>query len=366
MAKYLLICIDGCSPDYLRHADTPTLDELMTRGLYKEVQAMVPTVTNLNNVSIVTGVYPETHGITSNYYRDRQTGQAVFMETADFLLSETVFERCQHNGMSTGVLTVKDKLRTLIGRGASVSISAEKPPAWLIERVGPPPDVYSLEVNHWLMAALGVLMEEENTPDFTYLATTDYAMHKFSPEDEQAIWHLSRLDRVLGEALGKAHGEMSIAVTADHGMNAKSRAVDLGKVLAGADISAEVIPIIKDRYVEHHQNMGGAAYIYLKNKIHLTEAIAVLEDSPGVEKVMTAEESAKRYRLHPSRIGDLLVLADNTSVFGTLDTPQSPVDLRSHGSLHERTVPLIFYGNRPEADSMVENKDAVSSMMNSF
>jgi phosphonoacetate hydrolase len=366
MTNYLLICIDGCSPDYLRHADTPTLDELMAGGLYREVKAMVPTVTNVNNVSIVTGVYPETHGITANYYRDRRTGQAVYMETADFLLGETVFEWCRHRGMSSAVLTVKDKLRTLLTRGASLSISAEKPPAWWIDRLGPPPDVYSLEVNHWLMAALGVLMEEKSTPDFIYLATTDYAMHKFSPENERAIWHLSRLDRLLGEALGKVNGEMSIAVTADHGMNAKSRAVDLGKVLARAGISAEAIPIIKDRYVEHHQNMGGAAYIYLENEVHITEAIAVLEDAPGVEHVMTAEEGAKRYHLHPSRIGDLLVLADTTSVFGTLDTHQAPIALRSHGSLHERTVPLIFYGNRTRADSMLENKDAVSSMMNSF
>jgi phosphonoacetate hydrolase len=66
----------------------------MARGLYKEAKAMVPTVTNVNNVSIVTGLYPETHGITTNYYRNRQTGQAVYMETTDFLLSETVFERC--------------------------------------------------------------------------------------------------------------------------------------------------------------------------------------------------------------------------------------------------------------------------------
>lgn len=116
-------------------------------------------------------------------------------------------------------------------------------------------------------------MEEKNTPDFIYLATTDYAMHKFGPEDEQALWHLSRLDQPLGEALGKVNGEMSIAVTADHGMNAKSHAVDLGKVLARADISAEAIPIIK---------------------------------------------------------------------VGTLDTPQVPIELRSHGSLHERTVPLVF------------------------
>ena len=209
-------------------------------------------------------------------------------------------------------------------------------------------------------------MEGKSTPDFTYLATTDYAMHKFGPGDERSIWHLSRLDQLLGEALGKMNGEMSVAVTADHGMNTKSRAVDLGKVLARAGISAELIPIIKDRYIEHHQNMGGAAYIYLENELHVTEAIPVMKESPGVEQVLTVRESAKRYHLHPSRIGDLLVLADNDSVFGTLDTLQAPIGLRSHGSLHERAVPLIFYGDRSQADSMVENKDAVSHMMTSL
>jgi phosphonoacetate hydrolase len=359
MTTYLVICIDGCSPDYLQYADTPTLDTLAVDGFYKEVRAMVPTVTNVNNVSIVTGAYPAQHGITSNYYRSQKAGQAVYMETADFLLCETVFERVEHAGQRSALLTVKDKLRTLLDTGAPVSISAEKPPAWLVARLGPPPNIYSLEVNYWLMAALRELMREENAPKFVYLATTDYAMHKFAPKSDEAIWHLSKLDQLLGETLNSIRGDVTIAVTADHGMEAKARAVDLTRVLAGSNIPAEVVPIIKDHYVAHHQNMGGAVYIYLENRHHLLETIAVLETWPGVEKVLTAEEAATRFHLHPSRIGDLLVLAKADTVLGTLETTEERVDLRSHGSLHEQLVPLIGYGGASRTDWIAENKDAM-------
>jgi phosphonoacetate hydrolase len=281
------------------------------------------------------------------------------METADFLLCETVFERVQRAGRRSALLTVKDKLRTLLDTGASISISTEKPPAWLVERLGPPPSVYSLEVNHWLMAVLGEFQRGENAPGFAFLATTDYAMHKFAPESDKAIWHLSRLDQLLDRVLNTVRGDVTIAVTADHGMEAKTRAVDLTRVLAGSSIPAEVVPIIKDRYVAHHQNMGGATYLYLENRHHLLEAIAVLETWPGVEKVLTAEKSTTLLHLHPTRIGDLLMLAKADTVFGTLETTEETVDLRSHGSLHEQLVPLIGYGGTSRNDWIAQNKDAM-------
>ena len=360
MMAYLVICIDSFSPAYLQHADTPTLDALVADGFYKEVQAMVPTVTNVNNVSIVTGAYPAQHGITGNYYRGRETGQSRYMETADFVLCETIFERVRRFGWRSALLTTKDKLRTLLETDPSLSISAESPPAWLVDRLGAPPGVYSLEVNHWLMAALREVMQREDAPELVYLSTTDYAMHKFAPEDEQSGWHLSRLDGLLGEALNAAQGEVTVAVTADHGMSAKSRALDLTRVLGRAGIRAEAIPIIKDRYVVHHQNLGGAAYVYLNDQHELPEAVDVLTERPGVEEVLGSDEAAARFHLHPERIGDLMVLATVDTVFGSLEAEETQVEgLRSHGSLHERTVPLIVYGSQLLADQMMENKDAM-------
>ena len=109
----IVICLDGCGPEYLAATATPNLDTLAGCGWRVDGQAAVPTVTNVNNVSIVTGVFPETHGITSNYYLDRELGEGVYMESADYLLAPTIFERLARRGLSSALLTAKDKLRTL-------------------------------------------------------------------------------------------------------------------------------------------------------------------------------------------------------------------------------------------------------------
>ena len=92
MLTRLIVCLDGVGPDYLAQAAVPTLDELGRRGWRTVGQSAVPAVTNVNNVSIITGGPPALHGITANYYLDRVTGQAVYMEAADFILAPTMFE----------------------------------------------------------------------------------------------------------------------------------------------------------------------------------------------------------------------------------------------------------------------------------
>jgi phosphonoacetate hydrolase len=359
MKRQIVICLDGCGPDYLALADTPELDALARGGLYREVQAVVPTVTNVNNASIVTSSYPEAHGITSNFYRDR-TGREQYIESADFLLRETIFQRVTKGGRRSALLTVKDKLRTLLDLGATVSFSAEdSPPAWLAHQIGPPPSVYSLEVNHWLMMAMRELLRNEDCPDFFYVSTTDYGQHKYAPEDEPIQRDLWELDMLLGQVFEEA-GDADIVVTADHGMGAKTRALDLACVLREAGINGEAVPVIKDRYVAHHSNLGGAAYVHLGQRGATSEAMAVLQSRPCVEGVLTSREAALSFHLHPRRIGDLFVLATDDTVFGDLEMAEKVVSLRSHGSLHERAVPLVAYGRRATAMTFTENKDATA------
>jgi phosphonoacetate hydrolase len=73
---------------------------------------------------------------------------------------------------------------------------------------------------------------------------------------------------------------------------------------------------------------------------------AALRRLEGVEEVLTRHWAAERFRLHPDRIGDLVVLGDRDTVFGPLERPVEdlPVGFRTHGSCHELRVPLIVYG----------------------
>ena len=99
MAKTtVIIMVDGFDPEYLDYCPTSNLRSLATQGFMTEARAMMPTVTNVNNVSLITASYPEVHGITSNYWLNRETGEEAYMESGDYVLAETMFQRAGKNG----------------------------------------------------------------------------------------------------------------------------------------------------------------------------------------------------------------------------------------------------------------------------
>lgn len=345
MATKVIICLDGCAPDYLAAVGTPNLDAVARAGFHTIGEAVVPTVTNVNNTSIITACFPESHGITTNYLLDPASGREDYMESADYLLRPTAFRLLADRGQKGCLLTAKDKLKSLIRDGAAIAESAEKPPSWLIDRVGEPPGIYTIDVNHWLLrAACDVLRHDR--PDFLYVSTTDYVTHAYPPGSEEAQWNIREIDRLIGDIVD-AVPDLEMVVTADHGMNAKTRGLDPAAILSAHAISARVIPIIKDRHVVHHRNLGGAAYVYLGDPATENEAAAILREEKGIEAVWTREAAARRYRLHPGRIGHLFLLADRETVFGDLQAPREALHVRSHGSLHEQLVPIYALGEGP-------------------
>jgi phosphonoacetate hydrolase len=358
MSTHLILCLDGISPKYLAHASVPTLDELAQRGWQAVGQSAMPAVTNVNNVSIITGGPPALHGITANFYRDPATGQAIYMEAADFILAPTIFETATRAGRRSALITAKDKLRTLLQRGATEVVSAESPPAWLVDTIGPPPPILSVEVNHWLFRAAAALCRTR-PPDLLYLSTTDYAQHRHAPQSDESKANLATLDSLLDDLLNTGP-DFAFVLTADHGMAAKTRGLDLGRILASAGIVANAVPIIKDRYVAHHQNLGGAAYIFVEDLSQLEDAAAVLTEEAGVESVWTRADASAEFQLYPERIGDLFVLAEEDTIFGDLASLREPVLVRSHGGLHTRSVPIIAYGSGLPPEPFRYNYQAAS------
>ncbi len=351
MKKAIIICLDGCDPEYLEET-LPNFRRFEQRlGL-----AIVPTTTNVNSVSIITGVYPREHGITSNFYYDRKLGKAYYMESADSILVENIFEKIAKRGLKSVLITAKDKLRALLGKGASLSFSAERPIGWIVDKIGPPPEIYSIEVNEWLFRSFFEVLKKFN-PDLIFLMTTDYAMHKFPPKSKEAKRYMRTIDKWLGSLIDYIESQRSpenflVCLTADHGMSEKRRGIDLEKLLEKEGIKARSIPIIKDRYVVHHQNLGGSSYLYLESGVG--KALEILSETEGIEKALSKEEATMLYNLHPDRIGDIMVLGEKDVVFGRGKEDFFHVNIRSHGSLHERKVPIFIYGESFDAK---ENKD---------
>lgn len=349
--KVLFVCVDGFGPEYLQRSDMPNLKQMIRSGLYVEGAGVIPSVTNVNNTSIVTESLPEDHGITGNYFYDRASRVGTFMESEEFLLRPTIFDKAKAQGIKTGFVTSKEKLMFL-SRSADLAVAAESPSRELVGRIGAQQDVYSPDINFWSFRAARHFLNEGEC-QLVYLATTDYMMHTYPPSDERSLAHLHTLDDLLGQILND-HKNLEVYLTADHGMSPKTTAIDMGFLLASNGIAAEVVPIIRDRYVVHHQNLGGAGYVYLEDESTFEDASSILGEVAGVEEIYSKRQAASDFNLHPDRIGDIFFLGEQDVVFGDLGGQlRDEVDIRSHGSRHEVTVPIVCYG-RDVAESVYQ------------
>ncbi|MCH8097264.1 MAG: alkaline phosphatase family protein [Proteobacteria bacterium] len=356
--KILIVMMDGFDPSYLQASDMPNTKGMIAGGFYKTVKAMMPTVTNVNNTGICTGTAAKVHGITANSYFDLATKQEQYMDKASMLLAPTIFERGKSVGMRSALLTAKAKTQTLLRAGADILLAAEKPQDaegsdidW-VARLGPPPDIYSAEINHWLFKAVQIVLNETDT-DITYYHTTDYPMHMEPATGEMSQFHLSEFDGLLGQSLND-HPDLEVYMTADHGMNFKSRCHDLNKIMPekGCDIffamSAE-----RDPYIKHHRTFGGTAYVFLNDAGDFNRAADIIRRLDGVDGVYDRYAAAGTFDLRPDRIGDMVVTGDIDTVFGPLEnagTEELAEGFRTHGSTHESTVPLIIHNREVNFD----------------
>lgn len=361
--RTFIFLIDGLGEDYIAASSMPVLNGFSKKGIRKTVQDVMPSVTNANNASLCCGCFPEDHGITANFFLDEATGKELYMESSDLVLRPTIFERLAPKGVKSALLSSKKKTIGLLPKGASLVLSAEVPtPEWT-ERLGPAPHIYSPEINYWLLKA--AIWIAKNRPDIglMYIHTTDYPMHMWAPEAKESKQHLASLDALLGE-LSHAAPDAAILLTADHGMNHKSRCWDLEKACAARGVTLRAaISAEQDKYLKHHRGFGSTAWVYLRSEKDTDRAAEVIRGLSGIEQVLTRQEAAKRFRTMPSRIGQLVVLGDRETVFGGLDTEleKLPPEYRSHGGLSEAKVPMLAFNaeQAPRADYFQHNLDLV-------
>src|ERR1051326_1139768 len=130
----VVICLDGSADEYLDAAidrgRMPNLQRISVSGHRGLARGAMPSFTNVNNASIVTGVSPSVHGIAGNFFYDPATGEEVMMNSAQFLCCETIFSAAARAGRRVAVVTAKEKLRDIFASGlieaGGVAFSSEK------------------------------------------------------------------------------------------------------------------------------------------------------------------------------------------------------------------------------------------------
>lgn len=361
----VVICMDGSADEYLditaAHGRLPNIQKMSRTGYRGMVRGALPSFTNVNNSSIVTGAPPSVHGICGNYLYDPQLNQEVMMNSASYLRSSTILAAAANAGRKVAVVTAKEKLRDILSHEMTgIAISAEKANQAQLSTHGienvesvvgfPTPPIYSADASLFVLRA-GVAFVKAGLADFLYLSLTDYMQHTYAPEAPESLDFYEAQDKLLGELMELG---AVVGATADHGMNAKVDANGNPQVLfveemleqQFGDLGFRVICPITDPYVKHHGALGSYVVVHVDALDRVDEIQQWLMQQPGITEVYNREMAARILEQPADRIGDLVVLGARDVVLGRKssyhDLAALDGTLRSHGGRYEEMVPMVL------------------------
>ncbi len=366
-----VICYDGCDPSYLADAlvrgIAPTLAAMVQNGFYASALSAMPSFTNPNNVSIVCGAPPAVHGVSGNYWYDRDTGREVMMTDEGPLRAPTILARLAHAGVRVAAVTAKDKLRKalaagLIGDGVpGLAFSAEKADGCTLAEHGiaaeealggrPVPDQYSPELSLFVLDA-GVQLLEGGRAELLYLSLSDFVQHAHAPGAPESDAFIRAVDERMARLM--AAGAL-VGFVADHGMTDLSLAdgrpsiVFLGELLDRrfGPGRLKVICPITDPFVRHHGSLGGFVRVHVLDDLDPVTVRDYLAGIPGIQHALLREDACRILDLPSEREGDVAVIGAKGVALGTKREEHrldqlAGARLRSHGSLAERDVPFAL------------------------
>lgn len=377
----VVVCVDGFDPEYLEHgiADgiMPNCKQFVDTGFHATATVAMPSLTNPNNTSIITGVPTAVHGISGNFFLDRATGDEVMVRDASRLRGSTILAEMGRRGVRVAAVTAKDKLRRILNFGLEDAIcfssqdaatctraenGIEDVEAWIGR---PAPSQYSADLSLYVLDA-GVKLLEEGRAELVYLTLSDWIQHKHAPREPESDAFLAALDERLGKLadLGAV-----VAVTGDHGMSGKSNddgspnALFLQDELEsrfGAGCARVICPIT-DPFVKHHGALGSFVRVHVRQPTDVPAMMDLCQGFAQAELVLTGTEAAAKFEMPPDREGDFVVVAVENAVIGAKKAEHDLTQLgghrlRSHGGLSEQQVPLI--SSKPVRDREAASKKA--------
>lgn len=305
----ILISFDGWRWDYHTKAPTPNLHSLMARGVHAErLIPAFPSKTFPNHYTIVTGLYPEHHGIVANSIYDPamkawfRLGDRAAVGDGRWWGGEPIWVGVQRHGQIAA---------TLFWPGSEAEIGGVRPHFWkpYIASSVPPNEASVDQILAWLD------LPEGERPSFItgYFSDTDQAGHGKGPESPEIVQAIARLDAVLGRLLTglDARGlteRVNIVIVSDHGMSetssdrviAVSDYVDLDTIeIVDINPTLSVIPKAGTTVDEVYRRLAGAhphLHVYRKEE---TPAAWHYRDNPRIPPIVGVADDGWQVRRRP-------------------------------------------------------------------
>jgi predicted AlkP superfamily pyrophosphatase or phosphodiesterase len=233
----ILISFDGYRADYIERGLSPNLAALAHGGVHAQaMRPAFPTLTFPNHYTIVTGLYPDHHGIVNNRMVDPASGKRfVYSDpktTADpsWWGGEPLWVSVERQGGHAA---------TMFWPGSDVAIDGVRPDHWLTFDGTMTPDARVDQALAWLD------LPPAQRPGFVtlYFEQVDHAAHNFGPDSKETDAALRELDAALGRLLDGLRQRgiaetANVVIVSDHGGTASGpdRIVVIDDFVSVADI----------------------------------------------------------------------------------------------------------------------------------
>ncbi len=213
----VFISFDGWRWDYIDRAEVPHVRALAARGVRADgLIPAFPSKTFPNHYSVVTGLYPERHGIVSNVivdpgFPERFTMASKTAKTARWWGGEPLWNTAMLQGR---------RAASMFWPGSEAPIGGLRPTYWRPYDEGVPNAARVAQVLEWLA------LPADRQPAFItlYFSDVDTAGHAHGPDSAEVMQAAGRLDRMLGELINgagrlKLMDRLNVVVVSDHGMS---------------------------------------------------------------------------------------------------------------------------------------------------
>jgi predicted AlkP superfamily pyrophosphatase or phosphodiesterase len=307
----ILISIDGFRADYLDRGLTPTLAALAADGVRADaMKPAFPTLTFPNHYTLVTGLFPDHHGIVNNRMVDPATGNAFVYKDAD-----TIADPAWWGGEPLWVSVEKQgrHAATMFWPGSDVAIDGVRPSLWMHFDGKLTPDQRVDRLLGWTDLA------GDARPSFytLYLEQVDHAGHDDGPDSDAVNAAMRDIDGALARLVDglKARGlfdRANIVIVSDHGMTSTAPGlqiflddlVDLddagfvtGGILAGMNPKPDGAATIERAILAPHDHMQCWRKSAVPARLHYgsnprVPALLCLADDGWI--ITTHDDAAKR------------------------------------------------------------------------
>lgn len=301
----ILVSFDGFRWDYTSRGLTPNFDYIEQNGVKAlSLKPSFPSITFPNHISIVTGLYPQNHGVIANTMYDPVTDKIYQLRdtsevrNAYWYKGEMIWETARRQGVKTA---------SYFWPGSEMNIEYRRPTIYekyeherdYLERVN--------GVINWLQ------LPYSERPRFItlYYDLTDSEGHRFGPDSPEVNNAIARLDSILGILFKKLdeiklRDSVNVIVVSDHGMT----------------------EISQERYVNIEEiascksckffNRGAVMNVFIKDKNEVDAVYKNLKKLEDHYKVYKSSEIPSHYHFNNLHlIGDLFILADPGWSVGT-------------------------------------------------